>query len=187
MNSVATVLDGMGYANAYNKPRRVALRALEIILDPVTSKEFLRRMGEDIEALSDESAQTHADKLLRAYGGLPALPTSRDREEEETMTKAKATPAAPKAAFVPTKEGMKPCREGSKQQILIDGLHKGSTIEALAGMTGWTTSTVRGAFGLDVKNKGYGVKQKADGVFKLVLPKGVKAPLAPTPLKKAAA
>ena len=87
-----------------------------------------------------------------------------------------------------------PCREGSKQAILLDMLRRerGATmpelIEALSGGNKpWTEVTVRSGFGWDLKNKGYGVRSTfdADGTerFFLVLPE--KFPKIPphTPLK----
>lgn len=88
-----------------------------------------------------------------------------------------------------------PCREGSKQAMLLDKLSnsKGATmaelIEALSGGNKpWTEATVRSGFGWDMKQKGYGVRSEFDdkGVerFFIVLPAGFTRP-AHTPLKTA--
>lgn len=86
-----------------------------------------------------------------------------------------------------------PCRENSKQAILVDKLagSKGATmaelVEALSGGNKpWTEATVRSGFGWDMKQKGYGVVSEfdADGTerFYIVLPTGYSIP-PHTPLK----
>lgn len=88
-----------------------------------------------------------------------------------------------------------PCREGSKQALLLDMLSRknGSTmaelIEALSGGNKpWTEATVRSGFGWDMKLKGYGVHSTfdEDGTterFHIVLPECAKSIPAHTPLK----
>lgn len=89
-----------------------------------------------------------------------------------------------------------PCREGSKQSILVDLLSRktGATMsELLDGLSGgnkpWQEITVRAGFGWDLKNKGYGVRSEfdADGTerFYLVLPEKFPRIPAHTPLKTA--
>lgn len=89
-----------------------------------------------------------------------------------------------------------PCREGSKQAILLDTLARpeGATmaelIEALSGGNKpWTETTVRSGFGWDMKNKGYGVRSEFIEIggetverFFIVVPSGNNIP-AHTPLK----
>ena len=88
-----------------------------------------------------------------------------------------------------------PCREGSKQAMLLDMLSSpnGATmaelIEALSGGNKpWTEATVRSGFGWDMKLKGYGVRSAfdADGTerFHVVVPEGHAIP-AHKPLKSA--
>lgn len=87
-----------------------------------------------------------------------------------------------------------PCREGSKQALLLDTLSRegGATMEELitalsGGNKPWTEATVRSGFGWDMKLKGYGVRSVFDeaGVerFIIVLPEGAKGIPAHTPLK----
>lgn len=91
-----------------------------------------------------------------------------------------------------------PCREGSKQSILVDKLSRqnGATMDELIaalslGNKPWTEATVRSGFGWDLKQKGYGVRSEftpSTGTerFYLVLPtiKGELAKIpAHTPLK----
>lgn len=87
-----------------------------------------------------------------------------------------------------------PCREGSKQALLLDVLSRegGATMdELIAALSGgnkpWTEATVRSGFGWDMKLKGYGVRSVFDeaGVerFIIVLPEGAKGIPAHTPLK----
>lgn len=80
---------------------------------------------------------------------------------------------------------LQPCREGTKQSILLDMLRRdgGATMaELLQALSGgnrpWQESTVRSAFGWDLKLKGYGVRSEFDkkGVerFFIVLPVRVR-------------
>lgn len=80
-----------------------------------------------------------------------------------------------------------PCREGSKQAILLDMLARpnGATMEELldalsGGKRPWTEATVRSGFGWDMKLKGYGVRSQfdADGTerFFIVVPEGHSIP-----------
>lgn len=80
-----------------------------------------------------------------------------------------------------------PCREGSKQAIMVNLLSraKGATMaELIEGLSGgnkpWTEVSVRSGFGWDMKQKGYGVRSDFDskGVehFHLVLPEGKTVP-----------
>lgn len=115
------------------------------------------------------------------------------------LTHAKETPvkknAKPRGTnLMPPGFQPLPCREGSKQALLLDMLsHKnGSTlaelIEALSGGNKpWTEATVRSGFGWDMKLKGYGVHSTfdEDGTerFHIVLPECAKAIPEHTPLK----
>lgn len=87
-----------------------------------------------------------------------------------------------------------PCREGSKQALLLDVLSTegGATMDELvAALSGgnkpWTEATVRSGFGWDMKLKGYGVRSVFDEEgterFVIVLPAGTKGIPAHTPLK----
>ncbi|APL99226.1 hypothetical protein [Bordetella phage CN2] len=126
------------------------------------------------------------------------------RKAEAPKAKAEA-PAKPKAEKAPrARKGTNllppggrtvPCREGSKQAILLDMLSRpnGATmaelIEALSGgKKPWTEATVRSGFGWDMKQKGYGVRSQfdADGTerFFIVVPEGFSV-LPHRPLKSA--
>jgi hypothetical protein len=83
-----------------------------------------------------------------------------------------------------------PCREGTKQALLIDCLAKGATIEELikacdkasGGKTSWTETSVRSGIYWDVnKVKGYGIRTEFDAKgtprYFLVYPKGSDAPV----------
>lgn len=126
------------------------------------------------------------------------------RKAEAPKAKA-AAPAKPKAEKAPrARKGTNllppggrtvPCREGTKQAILLDMLSRpnGATmaelIEALSGGNKpWTEATVRSGFGWDMKQKGYGVRSQfdADGTerFFIVVPEGFSV-LPHRPLKSA--
>jgi hypothetical protein len=83
-----------------------------------------------------------------------------------------------------------PCREGTKQALLIDSLAKGATIQELlaacgkqsGGKVSWTETSVRSGIYWDVnKVKGYGIRTEfdTDGTprYFLVYPKGQDAPV----------
>ena len=83
-----------------------------------------------------------------------------------------------------------PCREGTKQAMLIDALAKGATIKELldtcskksGGKVSWTENSVRSGIYWDVnKVKGYGIRTEfdKDGTprYFLVYPKGSDAPV----------
>jgi len=121
----------------------------------------------------------------------------------EAQAKKDALAAAPAPAKVAKKDEKKkarrgtnllppghapiPCREGSKQAILLDMLARpnGATMEELldalsGGNRPWTEATVRSGFGWDMKLKGYGVRSQfdADGTerFFIVVPEGHSIP-----------
>lgn len=96
---------------------------------------------------------------------------------------------APKAAVYP-------CREGSKQAILVDLLSRtqGATMsELLEALSGggkpWQEVTVKSGLNWDMnKIKGYGIRTSRRGdvdCYHLVLPAGMDAPLPHTPRKSA--
>lgn len=148
-----------------------------------------------------KTARRRTAELLDQIESLgPKTPVSVDAPPAPKPTR---TPREPKAATAATPRvprgtnlappGFAPiaCREGSKQALLVDLLSKpaGATmVELLAGLSGgnkpWTEATVRGGFGWDMKQKGYGVHSVFDehGTerFHLVLPE-IKGSLASIP------
>ena len=166
-----------------------------------------------------KSAVSRTWKMLQRYAEanpeVEAEPVKAEPQKVETVNET-ATPApvaAPKAPKAPKSAEEKkaraprgtnlaapghapiPCREGSKQAMLLDMLSRpnGATmaelIEALSGGNKpWTEATVRSGFGWDMKLKGYGVRSAfdADGTerFHIVVPEGHSIP-AHKPLKSA--
>lgn len=162
------------------------------------------------------TAVTRTWKVLQRYAEahpeVEAEPVKAEPKKVETVneTTNPATVAAPKAAKAPAEKKARsprgtnlaapghapiPCREGSKQAILLDMLARpnGATmaelIEALSGgKKPWTEAAVRSGFGWDMKLKGYGVRSSfdADGTerFHIVVPEGHAIP-AHKPLKSA--
>ncbi len=156
-------------------------------------------------------AATRTWKVLQRYAEahpeVEAEPVNAEPQKVETVNET-ATPApvaAPKAQKAPKSAEEKkaraprgtnlvapghapiPCREGSKQAMLLDMLSRpnGATmaelIEALSGGNKpWTEATVRSGFGWDMKLKGYGVRSAfaADGTerFHIVVPEGHAIP-----------
>jgi hypothetical protein len=123
-------------------------------------------------------------------------------ERAEARAKAKAEranqPRKHKGTNLLPGEEVTPCREGTKQSIMVDLLSRpeGATMEELldalsGGKKPWTEVTVRSGFGWDMKQHGYGVrsvvKEGEDERFFLVLPHGVKKVPEHTPRKSAAA
>ncbi len=120
--------------------------------------------------------------------------------QEARAERAKA--AAPKASAprrgtginLAPKEPIRPCREGTKQSILVDMLSRkqGATMaELTTGLSGgnkpWQEVTVKSGLNWDMnKIKGYGIRtSQRDGAdcYHLVLPEGMEAPLPHTKKK----
>ena len=154
-------------------------------------------------------------KMLQRYAEanpeVEAEPVKAEPQKVETVNETTTTTvAASKAVKAPAEKKARaprgtnlvapghapiPCREGSKQAMLLDMLSSpnGATmaelIEALSGGNKpWTEATVRSGFGWDMKLKGYGVRSAfdADGTerFHVVVPEGHAIP-AHKPLKSA--
>ena len=153
-------------------------------------------------------------KMLQRYAEanpeVEAEPVKAEPQKVETVNETTTTVAASKAAKATAEKKARaprgtnlvapghapiPCREGSKQAMLLDMLSRpnGATmaelIEALSGGNKpWTEATVRSGFGWDMKLKGYGVRSAfdADGTerFHVVVPEGHAIP-AHKPLKSA--
>ena len=173
----------------------------------------------DVRRFADKTtAVSRTWKVLQRYAEAhPEVEAEAQAEPQKVETvNETATPApvaAPKAPKAPKSAEEKkaralrgtnlaapghapiPCREGSKQAMLLDMLSRpnGATmaelIEALSGGNKpWTEATVRSGFGWDMKLKGYGVRSAfaADGTerFHIVVPEGHAIP-AHKPLKSA--
>lgn len=168
--NVATVLDGLGYSNAHLKAKRTAKRALEITLDPELSLEFLRRMGHDIKLMSYPTAQTKADKLIRDYGGLPALPTNQERENDMATKKKDnpfETPVAKAAAKKPARASRPHGAMTQREQVLalVEASVDGIAPKAIVFATGLPPTTVRSILSTDVKKEGSTIRRISEGVY----------------------
>ena len=139
-----------------------------------------------LEAAGLYGVADRARRMGKAAGRQVTAPKS--AEEKKARAPRGTNLAAPGHAPIP-------CREGSKQAMLLDMLSRpnGATmaelIEALSGGNKpWTEATVRSGFGWDMKLKGYGVRSafSADGTerFHIVVPEGHAIP-AHKPLKSA--
>ena len=153
-------------------------------------------------------AEAHPEVEAEAQAEPQSVPRVRGDEPVETVNETATTARVPRVrgdepkARAPRGTNLAapghapiPCREGSKQAILLDMLARpnGATmaelIEALSGgKKPWTEATVRSGFGWDMKLKGYGVRSSfdADGTerFHIVVPEGHAIP-AHKPLKSA--
>lgn len=106
----------------------------------------------------------------------------------EKPAKAEKAPSSRKSGEVnvdPTSP-LIPCRAGSKQQMLVDALAKGCTMDDLREIcvrkdgSIWDDNSIRSALYYDVKQKGYGVRTTWEGdvaTYHIVLPAGYDAPL----------
>lgn len=152
-------------------------------------------------------AEAHPEIEAEEQAELPEVAPVNETTTPAPVAAPKA-PKAPKAQKVPAEKKNRlprgtnlaapghapiPCREGSKQAMLLDMLSRptGATMEQLiAALSGgnkpWTEATVRSGFGWDMKLKGYGVCSSFDGEgrewFHIVLPDGHAIP-AHKPLK----
>lgn len=74
----------------------------------------------------------------------------------------------------PTNDATKisPIRAGTKRHLMAVALARGTTLEHLAEITGWSRSVVSAAIYTDFKAAGLGIERKA-GKLHLILPEGV--------------
>lgn len=145
------------------------------------------------ESLNKKSVNRFADRsaaVKRTAAIIEEARAAAPKAKAPAPVKAKAekAPRARKGTnLLPPGHAPIPCREGSKQAILLDMLARenGATmaelIEALSGGNRpWTEATVRSGFGWDMKLKGYGVRSSfdADGTerFHIVVPEGHAIP-----------
>jgi len=77
---------------------------------------------------------------------------------------------------------IKPIRAGTKRHLMAVALARGTTLEHLAEITGWSRSVVSAAIYTDFKTAGLGIERKAGKLF-LILPEGIKR----LPVREAAA
>lgn len=172
-NSIQLELEDFGCAGGFKPYKRFS--------SPATGA---KRVGMILEAL----------RLAREN---PASPAIAGTEPSKTTPK-KAEGSKPKrtrGVNLAPKGWLKPCREGSKQQTLLDLLNRefGVTMDQLReGLSGgakpWSDATIKSGFNWDMNSvKGYGIRteftEEGEAVYFLVLPEGVNAPLPATPLK----
>jgi hypothetical protein len=101
-------------------------------------------------------------------------------QELPAIEKKKAAPATRKGnedriLVQPTDDATKisPIRAGTKRHLMAVALARGTTLEHLAEITGWSRSVVSAAIYTDFKAAGLGIERKA-GKLHLILPEGVK-------------
>ena len=170
----------------------------------LTEQDLATMTGPELVALHNDCAAslgcepvkrfgTKADAIRRTWAKVQAWQqkqqeTAARPAAKQAKAKGEPTPRARRGTDIkPSGESVQPCRDGSKQAILVDRLRgkEGATMaELLAALAvsgkPWQEATVRSGFGWDLKRKGYGVKSAvgADGVerFRLVVPAGQKIP-----------
>ena len=71
---------------------------------------------------------------------------------------------------------IKPVRKDSKKSLILLATLKGASIEDLMKVTGWARLAASSAIATDIVPLGYKVTLD-EGVYKVVLPKGMKKPL----------
>lgn len=73
----------------------------------------------------------------------------------------------------PDATAIRPIRAGTKRHLMAVALARGTTLEHLAEITGWSRDVVSAALYTDFKAAGLGIERKA-GKLHLILPEGVK-------------
>ena len=138
---------------------------------------------------------TKAVAAKRLWANLVDLAELR-AENAKPAPAAKATgPRRGTGINLAPKSAAYPCREGSKQSILVDMLSReqGATMEELlkalsGGAKPWLEVTVKSGLNWDVnKIKGYGIRTTKRGdvdCYHLVLPEGMSKPHAHKPMAK---
>ena len=187
-------------------------------IEALSAKDLIEHYNDLAEALSLDVVRRFSDRATglkrtkklaadylkkfpkRSASPMPTLATLNGAPQPTKTTKTE-----PKAGgrnvrrgtnLVPLGHEPIPCREGSKQAILLDMIRRenGATMpELIAALSGgnkpWTEVTVRSGFGWDLKNKGYGVRSTfdPDGTerFHLVLPNKYQVIPPHSPLKSA--
>lgn len=121
---------------------------------------------------------SHSD-LVAMFDTTPTDPGVLDDSEYLTPRK-KTAPATRKGTedrilVQPTDDATKisPIRAGTKRHLMAVALARGTTLEHLAEITGWSRSVVSAAIYTDFKAAGLGIERKA-GKLHLILPEGVK-------------
>ena len=109
--------------------------------------------------------------------GFEAVMSLLDLELPAPIAPAKAKPRGfeDRVLVHPTSDPDKisPIRAGTKRQLMAVALARGTTLEHLAEITGWSRSVVSAAIYTDFKAAGLGIERKA-GKLHLILPEGVK-------------
>jgi hypothetical protein len=120
---------------------------------------------------------SHADLVQRAAAlPVPVQPADvLDNSEWLTPTKAKPRGVEDRVLVHPTTDldTIRPIRAGTKRHLMAVALARGTTLEHLAEITGWSRSVVSAAIYTDFKAAGLGIERKAGKLF-LILPEGVK-------------
>ena len=123
---------------------------------------------------------SHADLVQRAGEARSKPGQVLDDSEQLTPTK-KAAPAKTRKGtedrilVQPTDDATKirPIRAGTKRHLMAVALTRGTTLEHLSEITGWSRDVASSALYTDFKAAGLGVERKAGKLF-LILPEGVK-------------
>jgi hypothetical protein len=176
-NSIQTELEDFESAGGFKPTKRFS-----------TPEAGVKRVGLILEALH----RARENPASPAFAGTEPVEATPNKPKVVKPTKvAKRT----RGVNLAPKGWLKPCREGSKQQTLLDLLNRefGVTMDQLReGLSGgakpWSDATIKSGFNWDMNSvKGYGIRteftEEGEAVYFLVLPEGVNAPLPATPLK----
>jgi hypothetical protein len=128
-------------------------------------KAALKRTWDALNTWADLEVQKEPAKVPAPVSVAP-----RGKEKPTQAPEAKKAPKVSRGTNVqPAGHAPLPCREGSKQAMLLDVLARpgGATMEELldalsGGKKPWLEVTVRAGFSWDMKNKGYGVYSSVD-------------------------
>lgn len=177
----------------------VSASMTDVVLDSMKGSELVslhNLIAENIEAKTVKRFSDHATAIKRTWAILEQYQEWAQAEDPEPVQapKAPAKTRSSKGVNIQPKERIFPCRQGSKQSILVDMLSRpsGATMEQLQTALGkkgkpWTEATVRSGFYWDMNSiKGYGISTEfKNGVahYHLVMPEGMEAPLAHSPVK----
>jgi hypothetical protein len=131
--------------------------------------------------LSETEARKLVGQELEGYV-IQAELKDKTKKDRSKLGEIKIAPTAP----------LIHCRAGSKQQLILDALTRGCTMDDLRAICvrkngePWDDNSIRSALYYDMKQKGYGVRTEWDGttpIYHVVLPAGYEAPLPPKPTK----
>lgn len=171
--------DNMTWSDVAETSKRTGLTKKQVngVLASLSGKGLLVT---DCDPVNGEGA---VQQVLDDFGIIVAFELLADGVEatvKQAAPKQKAAPTTRKGTedrilVHPTEDATKisPIRAGTKRHLMAVAVARGTTLEHLAEITGWSRDVVSAAIYTDFKAAGLGIERKA-GKLHLILPEGLK-------------